>query len=125
MNYLEGLEWVFKYYTVGCPDWQWKYNYHYPPLFEDLILHLPTVQTANFIQTFREPLTAEMQLLYVYPKEYLCMTPDQKRVFLIKYGEYYPDDLRFEWAFCKYFWESHVKIPDIPIEILREMVGDS
>lgn len=125
VNYLEGLEWVFKYYTVGCPDWQWKYNHNYPPLFEDLVRHLPTTQIADFIQTFREPLTAEMQLLYVYPKEYLCMTPDQKRLFLIKYGEYYPDDIHFEWAFCKYFWESHVKIPDISIDILREMVGDS
>jgi 5'-3' exonuclease len=123
VNYLEGLEWVFKYYTVGCPDWQWKYNYHYPPLFEDLVQYLPATQT-DFIQLFREPLTPEMQLLYVYPKEYLCMTPDQKRVFLIKYREYYPDDIHFEWAFCKYFWESHVKIPDIPIEILREMMVD-
>ena len=123
-NYMEGLEWVFKYYTVGCPDWQWKYNYEYPPLLVDLVKHFPRGnKTGDFITLFREPLTPEMQLLYVFPKEYLCMTPTHKHAFLTKYGEYYPDHIGFEWAFCKYFWESHVKIPDIPIAVLKEMSG--
>jgi 5'-3' exonuclease len=123
-NYLEGLEWVFKYYTVGCPDWQWKYNYHYPPLISDLVKQMSHHRhTGNFITMFREPLTAEMQLLYVYPREYLCMTPNDKDAFLTKYGEYYPEHIEFEWAFCKYFWEAHVKTPEIPVAVLHEMVG--
>lgn len=122
LNYIEGLEWVFKYYTVGCPDWQWKYNYHYPPLLQDLARFFPSKNhTGDFITLFREPLTPEMQLLYVYPKEYLCMTPDEKIQFLSKYSMYYPDHLEFEWSFCKYFWEAHVKIPEISISTLNEM----
>jgi 5'-3' exonuclease len=120
------LEWVFKYYTVGCPDWQWKYNYDYPPLLSDLAKHIPREsRTYCFIQECRQSLTPEMQLLYVFPKDYLSfvMTDSKKIAFLTTYGEYYPDDIGFEWAFCKYFWEAHVKIPDIPIPVLYKMVA--
>ena len=29
------------------------------------------------------------------------------------------DELRYEWAFCRYFWESHVLLPSIAVETLH------
>ena len=26
-NFMEALEWTYKYYRFGCQDWEWKYKY--------------------------------------------------------------------------------------------------
>jgi 5'-3' exonuclease len=72
INYLEGLEWVYKYYTKGCPHWKWKYNYHYPPLLSDLVKYVPQKDDVEFItQNNSKPFSPYAQLSYVLPKEYL------------------------------------------------------
>ena len=90
INYIEGLEWTFKYYTVGCKDFKWKYNYNYPPLLKDLISFVPHFDMI-FIDQIRPPFTPEQQLNYVLPKKH-TNTEEQTT---------------FQFAFCKYFWESH------------------
>ena len=68
-NYMEGLEWVFKYYTDECPDWKWKYNYHYAPLLMDLCRYIPD-KNKEFIYSgyaTNKPFPSFIQLLYVVP----------------------------------------------------------
>lgn len=126
-NYLEGLEWVFKYYTVGCPDWKWKYNYSYPPLLKDLVKYIPQ-QEMNFIfsdSVFNRPFLPAVQLAYVLPPAYHWLMNERVTEFLKKeYEKYYPGEFRFQWAFCRYFWEAHVILPDIPIEVLEKWNRD-
>lgn len=120
-NYLEGLEWVFKYYTSECPDWRWKYNYHYPPLFKDLHKYIPHFE-MDFITTKNQsPFSQCAQLSYVLPRENLAFMPKKYHDFLIHhYSELYPEQCDFQWAFCRYFWESHPVLPDIPVELLEQ-----
>ena len=41
---------------------------------------------------------------------------------LIKtHGELYNGDFDFVWSFCRYFWESHVNLPHIDIEMLEQI----
>ena len=123
-NYLEGLEWVFHYYLLGKVDWEWKYNYHYPPLLKDLAL----CRFSNYIkpEKITYPVSAQAQLAYVLPPIYHHLLPAG---FTEKYKKYYDGYtinhdglpvLEFQWAFCRYFWESHLHLPEIPLYIVSE-----
>lgn len=129
-NYLSGLEWTMKYYTSGCPDWRWCYKYHYPPLMEDLIHHVPYFEREFFagegvgVGVAVSPL---VQLCYVLPKPSLNLLPEKLLDKILKEygrGDWYGTDFDFIWAFCKYFWESHVQLPEIPIGELETIVNE-
>jgi 5'-3' exonuclease len=116
MNYLEGLEWTFAYYTYGCIDWKWKYEYMYPPLLQDLARFIPVTSAGadNFLLKTqpKTPITPTEQLQYVLP-------PSLQRA-LIPASELYvhgasrltdaevKQRLQIKWAYCKYFWEAHL-----------------
>ena len=46
----------FKYYTVGCQDWQFCYRYNYPPLFQDLVHYIPYFDNEMISTKNMEPL---------------------------------------------------------------------
>ena len=118
IHYLEGLEWVFDYYTTGCTDWQWKYEYDYPPLFRDLCMYIPTINT-RFIVECREPCTTTQQLMYVLPAKQQfdegIITEEMYNTMSIltlpgvnSYQE--ANKLQYSWAFCKFLWEAHIRV---------------
>jgi len=124
INYLEGLEWVFRYYTEGCPHWRWKYRFHYPPLMKDLVQYVPDFETefVNSNEGINRPFHPNVQLSYVIPSwNHHLLSGDARRVL-----EKHPDlfvgitDVRFQWTFCRYFWESHAVLREISLETLTE-----
>lgn len=124
MNYLEGLEWTFKYYTSGCHDWRWCYNYNYPPLLSDLIHFIPFFDTDLIQKKPANPVNELVQLSYVLPKECLHLLPKKLYDKLLEERFYwYRSDCEFIWAFCRYFWEAHVDLPHIDINELEEFVN--
>lgn len=122
-NYLEGLEWTMKYYTTGCPDWRWSYKYNYPPLLEDLIHYVPCFEKTFVPVQPENPVSPLVQLSYVLPAASLSMLPEALHKELVRLRpEWYPRECEFYWAFCKYFWESHVDLPSIDMEELEAIV---
>jgi 5'-3' exonuclease len=87
MNYVEGLEWVYKYYTRDCVDWRWRYRYNYAPLLVDCKNWLPKENKKELCNEKTEALSEKEALKYVMPPENVSGP--------------------FEWAFCRYFWECH------------------
>ena len=123
VNYLEGLEWVLSYYTSDCRDWRWKYRYSYPPLLSDLLPIVPKYDVI-FLKKCSLPFSPNVQLAYVLPFSQLHLLPDKIYSFLIeKHRELYIQEeskMKFQWSFCRHFWESHVILPDISLPTLIE-----
>ena len=125
LNYLEGLEWTFKYYSTGCIDWRWSYKYHYPPLLKDLLKYIPYFDTDLLEPQEKNPVKEIVQLSYVLPKQSLRFLPKRVEAKLLsEFDQVYNENYEFEWAYCKYFWEAHVKFPEIKIERLEELLQE-
>jgi 5'-3' exoribonuclease 1 len=123
VNYLEGLEWTMKYYTTGCPDWRWCYNYSYPPLLCDLIKYVPFFDTEFVPFKPENPVTELVQLCYVLPRQSLQFLPEKLYKSLIREKlHWYGTDCEFHWAYCKYFWEAHPNLPHIDVGELETFV---
>ena len=125
-NYLEGLEWTMKYYTSGCPDWRWKYKYNYPPLLQDLLRVIP-LQNSVFVEAKPEnPVSELVQLCYVLPRTSLNLLPPKLYFELLKrYDHWYKGNCDYVWAYCKYFWESHVEMNEIDITELETFIAEN
>jgi 5'-3' exonuclease len=123
INYLEGLEWTMKYYTTGCPDWRWRYKYNYPPLLNDLIHYVPLFETEFVSQKVQNPVSELVQLCYVLPRTSLNLLPNKFRIELLsQHDDWYKGNCEFVWAYCRYFWESHVEMNNIEINELENFV---
>jgi 5'-3' exoribonuclease 2 len=117
INYIEGLEWVYKYYTQGCCDWWWKYKYTYPPLLTDLVDYIPYFNEDIIKYNNSTPIEPGKQLAYVLPSGSINLLPP--KVFekiSSKKTEWYKYNNEFQTAFCTYMWESHAILPNINID---------
>lgn len=123
LNFMEGLEWVMNYYSVGCIDWSWHYKYSYPPLLKDLIKFVPKWNSIMIQNGSNKSVTPEVQLAYVLPLESLNLIPNGIGCKLLKSkAHYYTSEYNLKWSFCKYIWESHMDLPYIDINELSDYV---
>jgi 5'-3' exonuclease len=125
LNYLEGLEWTFKYYSSGCIDWRWSYKHHYPPLLKDLCQFIPDTPCHTFLQVAEPcPIRDVVQLCYVLPRPSLQLIPRQVFENLSKrptFSSMYATNHHMNWSFCKFFWECHTEMPHLDIHDLEEI----
>lgn len=125
INYLEGLEWVLTYYSLGCKDWRWHYTYNYPPLLEDLQTFIPAFQQPLLQSNSTPPIHPVVQLMVVLPYSALHLLPEEIRTKIQntpELRELYPREAEFIWSYCRYFWETHVKLPEIDIKMLETLI---
>jgi len=128
-NYLEGMEWTFRYYTSGCVDWKWTYANHYPPLLADLSKYIPDTPGFSFLRVKpKDPIRDVVQLCYVLPRASHALLPPAAERALMRSAlrSKYTDDgsPNFKWAYCKYFWECHTDLPELDIAEIARIVSN-
>lgn len=124
-NYLEGLEWTFKYYTVGCPNWRWYYKYNYAPLLSDIHTECHYFDHEYFKDTSTKPISQQAQLMYVLPSDYHYILDEaglREKYTKLQKANIIPEidsnALDFTWAYCTYMWEAHINLPTIDVDTL-------
>jgi hypothetical protein len=90
----------------------------------DLYKYIPNTE-SKFILNKRPAFTENVQLSYVLPPSNFNLLPENVSTKLLKeYSNLFSDKLEFQWAFCSYFWESHVCFKNVPLETLEKWEAD-
>ena len=122
-NYLQALEWNYKYYTNDCINWKWEYKYNYAPLFSDLKKYIPFYSTTFIKEDKNNSVLPLVQLCYVLPKESHYLIPEKKRILLeTVLSDFYSKNNNLIWHYCKNLWESHLDLKVIDINDLEKLI---
>lgn len=125
-NYCEGLEWNLQYYTHSCPDWRWTYKYSYPPLLQDFHAFLENACPVVILNGNNKPFSQLTQLCCVLPKAGLKYLPVELQTKLLEnHSRWYDTNCRFLWAYCRYFWESHVVMEHIDMKAMETLINET
>ena len=88
----------------------------------DLIKYIPYFDTELVSNTGPDPINELVQLSYVLPGDSLYLLPPKIHELLLKNNKNWYSEHEFCWAYCKYFWEAHAKMPEIDINKLEQLV---
>jgi len=125
-DYLEGVAWVWDYYSGRPVDQAWFFEPHLPPLWSSLQSYLtglesPTLQAPR-IET-PEPLPEWLHLLAVLPAySVLRLLPPEKRRLMYDMPWYWPASWSLFDIGRTQLWECEPVLPMIPEPILRAYI---
>jgi 5'-3' exoribonuclease 2 len=121
VNYLEGLEWVFKYYTEGNSEWRWRYEKNNSPLLKDIKKNI--VKKEYFKEKRENAFIESIQLAYVLPIREKDLIPNEEIKKIMNENESLYANVKenkIVTAFCRYLWEGSPTLPTIKIETLEK-----
>ena len=129
-SYLKILEWTWYYYNGINENNRIYYNYSYGPKLNDLIQYIPIFDSHSFLNISHKQneLNVYSLLFFVIPySEHKSIIPNNiyENCYKTIYS-YIPQlknmNYRFDYFLCKYFWESHLVMDKIDIDILNNII---
>lgn len=124
-DYMEGIDWVFKYYTNGCPSFRWFYKYHYAPLMVDFQKYF---KSYRFIYQSTEPHSQFQQLLSILPKRSRQLLPEELRFLLDKNSpieKYYPETFEIDYEGKYQTYQGIALLPFVDYDHLKKVYSEN
>lgn len=120
-EYLRGMQWVMRYYTKGCPSWEWYYPFHYAPLLQDLAAFKNEVDVDMRISA---PLHPVEQLLAVLPRLSVNALPEELHEAVNDptsvLSRFYPDKVDVDFSEANFSYQGVLRIPFINCRALHD-----
>lgn len=114
-EYIEGLEWVLRYYTGGVPSWKWFYPYNYSPFISDLA-KIHNYKTRQYGRTV--PYDQFFQLMLVLPPRSMNLLPEPLNTIHEVFPELFPTEVKIDAGGKRRDYEAEVLLPAIDSEEL-------
>ena len=97
--------------------------------FINLCLRFPNLDTIAFFLVFVVGLpyhflaNRDLEALQYYLPTLVMLSVTLTEAGKPKFfNNLYPTEYDFEWSYCRYFWECHIKLPEINISLLEKLV---
>lgn len=124
-EYLKAMTFVLRYYTVGIPDWQYFFPYHYTPFIRDLYNTVKRMGdiSLDFKFNINFPLSPFEQLLSILPKKSSNLLPEyySKVMNHDSLKHLFPESFKIDYEGKKEEHEGIVLIPFMDIKKLLEI----
>ncbi len=123
-QYIDAIEWVYKYYceTDKPINFDWMYNYPTAPLFGAVSRLFKGFNLGDVKPEAVQPTANEQLALVLPPESYWLIPKCPEREFLVKAPWYFPKEWQFYSFGKRLFWECEAQIPIPTIRGLREVV---
>ena len=127
-EYINGIKWIWSYYTGKSVCYNWYYPYVLPPLWSALVTYLNShtmcLQSEMPICVRIEELRPVEQLVLVLPLESWSLIPacPEKRISMIA-PQFFPSTFEFESVGKRFFWECEAMIPILTVMELKALIS--
>lgn len=122
-NYLVGVRWATYYYFQEIPDWNWYYQYDYPPFLSDINKYMINMNEIKF--TKGTPITPLEQLLIILPSQIHFLLPKvyAKVVTNIKSSltHLYPNDFYVDFLYKHKYYEGIPWLPPMENKLVKHV----
>jgi 5'-3' exonuclease len=124
-EYMRGMSFVMKYYTKGIPTYDYSFEFHYAPLFNDLNNWVHSVDHLDFQFKFQKPLTLVESLVSVLPPSAFYLLPEPVQTFMKERAEIdgdWSENFEIDLEGKQQDYEAVLLLPTVPYDKVKRLL---